>query len=236
MMNKYRSKLIAQSWRSGFLLAVALSTLSLRAQADGGDVTLHQTAGPFVITVFTASGAPHVGLGEISVLAQNRTDGQVALDVEVFVRLRSIGGMVVTARATREMSRNKLLYSALVNLPEAGLWELEVTIKRGMSQASVFGQLYVVAPGPFLISYWRSLSLPWVVVTLFAMNQWLKGRAASRGKKRLTTPPAKLRCGMPNTDFGSEEADSRLERVAGGGDAPARTSITIYCRKPWRLA
>jgi hypothetical protein len=196
-MNKYRSKLTAQLWRSGLLLAVALSTLSVRAQADGGDVTLHQVAGPFIITVFTAPVAPRVGLAEISVLAQNRADGQAALDVEVFVRLRSVGGTVVTGRATREMSRNKLLYSALVNLPEAGLWELEVTIKRGMSEASVFGQLYVAAPRPFLLSYWRSLSLPWVVVTLFAMNQWLKGRAASRGKKRRATPPTKLRCGMP---------------------------------------
>jgi hypothetical protein len=197
MVKKYRSKLIARLWLRGLLLAVALSTPSLRAQADGGLVQLHHTAGQFIVTVFASPSPPRAGPVDVSVLAQDRADGRAALDVEVFVRLRSAGGMVVAGRATREASRNNLLYSALVNLPDAGQWELEVTIKRGKSAASALGQLSVSAPRPFLVSYWRSLSLPWVVVTLFVMNQWLKGRAASRGKKRLTTPPTKLGRGMP---------------------------------------
>jgi hypothetical protein len=181
MMKKHRSKLIARLWRRSLLLAVALSTLSLRAQADGGLMQLHQTAGPFVVTIFATPSPPRVGPVEISVLAQDRENGQAALDVEAFVRLRSAGGTIVLGRATREASRNKLLYSASMNLAEAGRWELEVTIKQGKSAASVLGQLSVVAPRPLLLSYWRSLSLPWVVISLFAMNQWLKRRAASRG-------------------------------------------------------
>lgn len=104
--------------------------------------------------------------------------------------------MTVVGQATRNVAQNKLLYSTLMNLPEAGQWELEVTINQGGSEASVLGQIWVAQPRPFLLSYWRSLSLPWIVVALFAMNQWLNRRAASRGKKRLTTPPTKLRCGM----------------------------------------
>ena len=184
IVKKYRSKLIARLWRDGLLMAVALSALSLRAQADGGLVRLRQTAGSFVVTVFAAPSPPRVGPVEISVLAQNREDGQAALDVEVFVRLRSAGGTIVVGRATREVSRNKLLYSASMNLPEAGRWELEVTIKKGKSADSVLGQLSVMAPRPLLLSYWRSLSLPWVVISLFAMNRWLKRRAASRGRRR----------------------------------------------------
>jgi hypothetical protein len=181
-VKKYRSKLIARLWRNGLLMAVALSALSLRAQADGGLVQLRQTAGSFVVTVFAAPSPSRVGPVEISVLAQNREDGQAALNVEVFFRLRSAGGTIVVGRASREASRNKLLYSASMNLPEAGRWELEVTIKQGKSAARALGQLSVVAPRPLLLSYWRSLSLPWVVISLFAMNQWLKRRAASRGK------------------------------------------------------
>jgi hypothetical protein len=177
MAPKYRSKLIARLWRRSLLLAVALSMLSLRAQADGGLVQMHQTAGPFVITVFAAPNPPRAGLVDISILAQDRADGRAALDVEVFVRLRSEGGAIVAGQATRDVARDKLLYSVLMNLPETGRWELEVTIKRAESAASVFGQLSVAAPRPFLISYWRSLSLPWVVVTLFAISQWLKRRA-----------------------------------------------------------
>jgi hypothetical protein len=181
-MEKQRSKLTARLWRCGLSLAVALSTPSLQARADGGLVQLHQTAGPFVVTVFAAPSPPRVGPVDVSVLAQYRADGRAALDVEVFVRLRSAGGAIVAGRATREASRNKLLYSASMNLHEAGRWEMEVTIKRGKSAASVFGQLSVAGPRPFMISYWRSLSLPWVLISLFAINQWLKRRAASRRK------------------------------------------------------
>ena len=74
-----------------------------------------------------------------------------------------------------------VLLAPSMNLPEAGLWEMEVTIKRGERAASVFGRMPVASPRLLLLSYWRSLSLPWVIVILFAMNQWLKRRAASRG-------------------------------------------------------
>ena len=184
MVKKYRSKLIARLWRRSLLLAIALSIPGLRAQADGGGVELHQAAGPFVVTVFSTPNPPRVGLVDISVLAQARADGGAALDGEVFVRLRREGGMTVIGQATRDVARDKLLYSTLMNLPEPGRWELEVTIKRGESAASVFGQLSVAAPRPFLLSYWRSLSLPWIVISLFAMNQWLKRRHASRRKSQ----------------------------------------------------
>ena len=179
MVKKYRLKLIARLWR-GLLFAVALLALSLRTQADVGLAQLHQTADPFVVTVFAAPGPPRAGPVEISVLAQDITDGRAALDVEVFVRLRSAGGTIVAGRATPAASRNNLFYSASMNLSESGLWEMEVTIKRGARAVSVRGQMPVAAPRPLLLSYWRSLSLPWVVIFLFAMNQWLKRRAASR--------------------------------------------------------
>ncbi|HEY6401683.1 MAG TPA: hypothetical protein VI479_09765, partial [Blastocatellia bacterium] len=105
-----------------------------------------------------------------------------ALDAEVVVRLRSEGGTTVAGQATRNMAQNKLLYSTLIDLPEAGQWELEVTIRQGESLVSVLGRIWVAQPGPLLLSYWRSLSLPWIVVTLFALNQWLKRRAASRAR------------------------------------------------------
>ena len=94
--------------------------------------------------------------------------------------------MIVAGQATWEAARNLPLYSALMNLPEAGRWELEVTIKQGEQRkiaARALGQMSVAAPTPFPLSYWRSLSLPWVVVALFAMNQWLKRRAANRAKR-----------------------------------------------------
>ena len=183
-MKNNRSKLIGRYWRHSLLCASLLLALYSRPRADGGSVALHQLAGPYVVTVFITPVAPRAGPVDVSVLAQDRADGRAAIDVEVFVRLRSESGMIVAGQATREASRNNLLYSASMNLPEAGRWELEVAIGRGRqgkSATRVLGQVSVAAPRPFLLSYWRSLSLPWVIVTLFVVNQRLKRRAASRG-------------------------------------------------------
>jgi hypothetical protein len=45
--------------------------------------------------------------------------------------------MTLVERATREVAQNKLLYSAIITLPEVGRWGLEVTIKQGNEAASV---------------------------------------------------------------------------------------------------
>ena len=100
------------------------------------------------------------------------------------MRLEKQGGVSLVERATREMAQNKLLYSALVNLPEAGPWELEVTIKQGKDAAHIVGQVSAAAPTPFLLSYWRSLSLPPIAIAVFLINQRLKRRAVLRvGRK-----------------------------------------------------
>jgi len=189
-MKNNRSKLIGRYLRHSLLFASLLLALYSRPRADGGGVVLQQAAGPYVVTVFIAPVAPRAGPVDVSVLARDRADGRAAIDVEVFVRLRSESGMIVEGQATREASRNNLLYSASMNLPEGGRWELEVAIgqgRQGKSATSVLGQVSVAAPRPFLLSYWRSLSLPWVIVTLFVVNQRLKRRAASRGKRSHTS-------------------------------------------------
>src|SRR5713101_6026205 len=120
-MKKQHFKVIAELWCPGLLLA-ALLAFSSRAQADGGFVELHQEVGPFVVTVFSAPGPLRAGPVDISVLVQDRSNRPV-LDGEVFVRLSRESGMTLVERATREMAQNKLLYSAVMNLPEAGQWE-----------------------------------------------------------------------------------------------------------------
>jgi hypothetical protein len=162
--------------RCGLLLVAALLAFSSRAQADGGSVELHQEVGPFVVTVFTAPVPLRAGPVDISVLVQDRASGQPVLDGEVVVRLKSPGAITLMERATREAAQNKLLYSALISLPEEGQWELEVTINQGKETVSIPGQVSAAAPTPFLLSYWRSLSLPPIVIAVFALNRWLKRR------------------------------------------------------------
>jgi hypothetical protein len=51
------------------------------------------------------------------------------------------------------------------------VYRLKVTVKQGELAASIFGHVSAAPPRPFLFSYWRSLSLPPVVIVLFALNQ-----------------------------------------------------------------
>ena len=73
-----------------------------------------------------------------------------------------------------------LLYRGV--LLEAGQWVLEVTVTQGEDSASVRGQVSAASPRPFVLAYWRSLPLPPIITTLFAVHQWVKRRAARRGK------------------------------------------------------
>lgn len=157
----------------------ALLALVPRAHADGGFVALHRTAGSFVVTVFTGDGPARVGPVDFSVLVQDHSNHPV-LDAELFVRLRSEDGKTIAGRATRELSQNKMLYSVIIELPEPGQWDLEVTVQKGQEATVFSGQVLAISARPFLLSYWRSLSLPPVVIILFALNQLLKRRNALR--------------------------------------------------------
>jgi hypothetical protein len=171
-------------FRRTLLVAVALVAQIVTTHAHGGLVQLHQAAGPFVVTVFTAPTPLHAGPVDVSVMVQDRGDGQPVLDGEVYVWLWREGGRTVGGRATQAVAQHKPLYSALLHLPEAGQWALEVTVAQGQHSARVRGQVSATSPRPFVLAYWRSLSLPPVVATLFAVHQWLQRRAARRGKAK----------------------------------------------------
>jgi hypothetical protein len=177
---KHHFKLITHL---ALLLAAALFALNSRVCADGGFVELHEVVGPFDVTVFTAPGPLRAGPVDISVLVQDVANGQPVLDGEVFVRLQREGSDLAE-RASREVAQNKLLYSALMHLPEAGQWEFEVTIKHGKEAASLRRGVSVAPSRPLLLAYWRSLSVPPVVIAIFALNQWLKRRRVSLQQAR----------------------------------------------------
>jgi hypothetical protein len=161
-------------------VAVALVAQVVTTHAHGGLVQLHQAAEPFVVTVFTAPTPLHAGPVDVSVLVQDRRDGHPVLDGEVSVWLRREEGKAVGGLATRPVAPHQPLYSIVVHVPEAGQWELEVTVTQGQDSASVRGQVSAAAPRPSVLSYWRSVSLPLVAATLFAVHQWVKRRAVSR--------------------------------------------------------
>lgn len=166
-----------------WLLAIAWISGLIRAHADGGAVQFEKTAGPFVITVFTTPSPLRAGPVDLSLMVQSRENQQPVLDCQALVQLHKEGAMSIRYEATHEAAQNKLLYAAPVDVPEPGLWELEVAIEHGDDSINVAGEITVAPANPVLLVYWRSLALPPLFISLFAVNQWLKRRSA-KGDKR----------------------------------------------------
>ena len=167
------------------MLLIALAELAgiRRAHADGGAVQFEKSAGPFVITVFTTPAPLRAGPVDISLMVQSRENQRPLLDCQALVQLHKEGAMSVRSEATHEAAQNKLLYAAQMNVPEPGLWEIEITIRQGDDSTLIAGELSVAPSNPVLLAYWRSLALPPLFISLFAVNQWLKRRSVNGDKR-----------------------------------------------------
>ena len=153
----------------------------IRAHADGGAVQFEKSADPFVITVFTTPTPLRAGPVDISLMVQSRENQQPVLDCHSLIQLHKEGAMSIRSAATHEAAQNKLFYATQVNVPESGLWELEVAIQHGDDSINVAGEITVAPSAPVWLVYWRSLALPPLFISLFAVNQWLKRRSVKGG-------------------------------------------------------
>ena len=188
-----------KSARSFQILAAVLIFLLPRL-AEGhslGIVRLRDTRGPFVITVFTSTELVSGQAADVSVLIQRRDSNEAVLDAIVSFVLTpprsSIlkqsdpmcgqPGMVTTSgpedgpttiAARREQSPNKLLYTAPVNFPLTGPWELDALVRHGADSAKFSCEIPVDLPARPLAGLVPFVALPLLLVTLFAINQWLR--------------------------------------------------------------
>jgi hypothetical protein len=156
------------------------------ALSDGGVVQMQRSSGRYVITVFTAPVPLRAGPADISILIQDRNSHHPVLDAEVTMSLYKEGREAIRAEARREQATNKLLYAALVSLPEAGRWKIEVTVVRNSEETRLSGPMMVAPPLPFLLAYWWMLALPPVAIGLFVINQWLKRKLHHKNHKKRT--------------------------------------------------
>ena len=155
------------------------------AHADGGTLQFKKSAGPFSITVFTTPSPLRSGPVDISLIIQS-SDNQPLLDCVTEVQLRKEGEVSIRSEATHGAAQNKLFYAAQVRIPKAGVWDLEVTIRRGDDSAKVSGTITLAASKPVLLVYWRSLAIPPILISLFALNQWLKRRRTAQVRSENT--------------------------------------------------
>jgi len=155
---------------AGALIVVAATA----ALADGGLVRVSETAGPFVVTVFTAPTPLRVGRADVSVMVQTAGDRSAVLDAEVELVARAYHTELHTI-ATREAATNKLLYAALIDLPAPGAWTIEARVRRGESVA-VSCDVTVEPARAAVIAYWPYFAAPALIIAVFALHQWLVAR------------------------------------------------------------
>jgi hypothetical protein len=156
-----------------FLLACAVLLLgTTAAHGDGGTMLLHQDSGPFTVTVFAAPQPLHVGMADISVMVQDRTNGEVLLDPVIDVALNQ----EAPVRLLRAQTGNRLLQAAQVRFPRAGQWTLGITVQRGRDVARFRTTCSVEADHSRVVLLWFYLLLPVAVIVLFAVHQVLQAR------------------------------------------------------------
>lgn len=157
------------------LAVLAVFLWPLAARADAGRVRLRADAGPFEVTIFTPGSALAAGPVEIGVLIQDRSTGDVLTDAEVDVEARGPRAGAPRA-ASASGGPNRLLRSAVLDLPESGRWIVTVRVRRGSESASVSCPLDVGPPASRLAGVWPLLAFPPFAVLLFAARSALRPR------------------------------------------------------------
>lgn len=163
------------------LIALSATMLTRIVSADGGVVLWQRTTGPFTVTLFSTEMPLRPGPADISILVERPGGHSPVMDAQVFIELEHEAGVIINTEATHSQARNKLLYCSLINLPEAGRWKMRLNVSRGGEHAEVLGDLAVARPQHMLLSYWKLISFPPVIVILFLLNQWLR-------RSRVTVP------------------------------------------------
>lgn len=160
-------------------LALGLDLAAQNASADGGLVRLHERAGPFTVTLFSAPTPLCVGPADLSVLVQAGDGGVPLVDAKVELRLdppRDAAASPIAVPATAERATNKLLYAARVELAAPGEWRATLSIEQGGGSATVNCPLPVSPAEPPLSALWPYLVAPVVAIAVFALHQRLARR------------------------------------------------------------
>jgi hypothetical protein len=179
--------------RMGLIFCVVLF-LARTSRADGGAIQFQGDAGPFHVTVFTLPPILSAGPVDVTVLVQDRSKLSPLLDANVTLDLTARGDRAVGKDAWSPPScsfnksptltgipaklnhgENRLLYGALVQIPNSGSWQLRINIQRDNEAESVGALLEVNPPASPPLAYWHLFILPPLGVLGFLLNQQARG-------------------------------------------------------------
>jgi hypothetical protein len=159
-------------------------------RADGGAIQFQGDAGPFRVTVFTLPPILSAGPVDVTVLVQDRSKLGPLLDANVTLDLTSRDGAalgkdiwsppscplrnsatLIGIPAKPNHGENRLLYGALVQIPNSGAWQLTIKIQHDSETASIGIPLKVNPPPSPPLAYWHLFILPPLGVLGFILNK-----------------------------------------------------------------
>jgi hypothetical protein len=159
------------------LLSSLIPHPSSLARADGGAVRLCERAGDYQLAVFTLPTPFRAGPVDVSVLVQDAATGECVAQARVTLHLTAWGsGQVLEYPATSGAASNKLFHEATFELPEAGRWEVEVSVDGPQGPARARFEVEAGAAPPRWQELWPWFGWPAVAVALFGLHRVLAGR------------------------------------------------------------
>jgi hypothetical protein len=144
------------------------------ACGDGGTVRMSEKRAGLLITVFSAPTPFRVGPVDISVLVQDALTGEPAPQTPVRVRMTKPGRPALDYLATPEAATNKLLRAAQFELPEPGVWEIEVQVEGMHGPAVIRCELEAAPPLPKWLEMWPWICWPALPIALFVICKVLE--------------------------------------------------------------
>jgi hypothetical protein len=130
--------------------------------------------GSYQVAVFTSPAPLRAGPVDISVFVQDPQTGERMPAAEVRLRLTAHrSGQTLECLATSAAATNKLFQAADFELPESGVWEVEVAVQGPHAPASARFQFEAAEPLPRWLDLWPWYTCPGVVVALFGVHQIL---------------------------------------------------------------
>jgi hypothetical protein len=148
--------------------------------ADGGAVRLSERKGDHQITVFTSPTPLRVGPVDVSVLVLDSLGGTPISPTQILVRATPRGHPEngISHPATLEAATNKLFRTALFDLPEPGVWDVEIVIEGLREPLRVHFEMEAEEPLTGLADLGPWIAWPAVAILVFALHQWLVRRKA----------------------------------------------------------
>jgi hypothetical protein len=185
------------------------------AQGDGGTVRLSSVAGRYRVSAFTSPAPLRAGLIDISVMVQDSLSGEPIHDAAVSLDVTSTAEppLEIHVQATREAATNKLLRSAIFELPRAGPWRVDITIDGPLGAARSSFDFVADEPMPRWHDLWLWIAFPALPIALYTLAE-IRRRRRER----------------PATSIGSRPSRATAGKLTA---ARSRTHPAPFEPKPW---